>query len=140
VSPRRPALGKKRLRYALPAFVLAGSADLAALTADIPAWPVSPDSSAAAGPARPPAPARRRPLARAAAWAGGCLAIAFSAVWVGANILDPNGLGNPYHPWSSLCRFVAFAAVVTALGIMIHGVGAAVEQRQSRRQLKPADP
>src|SRR5580693_6582380 len=51
-------------------------ADLAALTADIPAGP------AVAGPARPPAPARRRPLARAAAGSGGCLVIAFAAVRV----------------------------------------------------------
>jgi len=106
-------------------------ADLAALTADIPADP------AVVRPACPPAPARRRPLARAAAGSGGCLAIAFAAVWVAANILDPNGLGNPYHPWSRLCLFVAFLAVVTGLGIMIHGVGTAVEQRRSGRQLPP---
>ena len=31
----------------------------------------------------------------------------------------------------------AFFAVVTALGIMIHGVGTAVEQRRSRGQLPP---
>jgi hypothetical protein len=69
-------------------------ADLAALTADIPV------GAAAAAPTRPPAPARRRPLARAAAGSGDCLIIAFAAVWVGADILDPRGLGNPYHPWS----------------------------------------
>ncbi len=108
-------------------------ADLAALTADIPADP------AVVRPARrrPPAPARRRPLARAAAGSGGCLAIAFAAVWVAANILDPAGLGNPYHPWSRLCLLVAFLAVITGLGIMIHGMGIAVEQRHSRRQLPP---
>jgi hypothetical protein len=66
-------------------------ADLAALTTDIPV------GAAAAAPARPPAPARRRPLARAAAGSGGCLVIAFAAVWVGADILDPRGLGNPYR-------------------------------------------
>ena len=106
-------------------------AELAALTADIPAGP------AVAGPTCPSAPARRRPLVRAAAGSGGCLAIAFAAVWVAANILDPNGLGNPYHPWSRLCLFVAVFAVVTAFGIMISGVGTAVEQRHSRRQLPP---
>jgi len=51
-------------------------ADLAALTADIPA------DLAAAGSARPPAPASRRPLARTAAGSGGCLVIAFAAVRV----------------------------------------------------------
>ena len=106
-------------------------AELAALTADIPGGP------AAAGPARPPAPVRRRPLARAAAGSGGCLVIAFAAVWVAANILDPNGLGNPYHPWSRLCLLVAFAAVGAALCILGYGVATSVEQRRSRRQLPP---
>jgi hypothetical protein len=106
-------------------------AELAALTADIPADP------AVARPACPSAPARRRPLLRATAGSGGCLAIAFAAVWVAANILDPDGLGNPYHPWSRLCLFVAVFAVVTAFGIMINGVGTAVEQRRSRRQPPP---
>jgi hypothetical protein len=41
-------------------------ADLAALTTDIP------PTSAATRPERPPAPARRRPLARAVAGSGGC--------------------------------------------------------------------
>jgi len=70
---------------------------LAALTADIPGGPV------VVRPAAPPATTRRRQLAKAAAGSGGCLVIAFSAVWVAANILDPDGLGNPYHPWSRLC-------------------------------------
>jgi hypothetical protein len=108
-------------------------ADLAALTADIPVGPAMVRSARR----RPSAPARRRPLARAAAGSGGCLVIAFAAIWVAANILDPAGLGNPYHPWSRLCLLVAFLAVITGLGIMIHGVGAAVEQRHSRRQLPP---
>jgi len=96
-------------------------AELAALAADIPAVPAAPADPVGAGPVRPPAPARRRPLARAAAGSVGCLVIAFAAVWVGANILDPRGLGNPYHPWSSLCRLVAMAAVLTALGILANG-------------------
>ena len=111
-------------------------ADLAALTADIPAGPAA-ANPAAAGPARPPAPARRRPLARAAAGSGGCLVIAFAAVWVGANILDPRGLGNPYHPWSSLCRLVAVAGIVAALCILGRGVAASSKQRSSRGQLPP---
>ena len=111
-------------------------AELATLTADIPAGPAVAGPSVV-GPACPSAPARRRPLLRATAGSGGCLAIAFAAVWAAANILDPNGLGNPYHPWSRLCLFVAVFAVVTAFGIMINGVGTAVEQRRSRRQLPP---
>ena len=68
-------------------------ADLAALTADIPAAP------ATAGPARTPAPARRRPLARAAVAAGICLLIAVAAIaamWV-ASIADP---GGPDPAWA----------------------------------------
>ncbi len=113
------------------ALVARTRAEMAALTADIPAGP------AAVRPAYPQASARRRPLARAAAGSGGCLVIAFASIWVAANILDPNGLGNPYHPWSRLCLLVAFLAVFTGLGIMIHGVGTAVDQRRSRRQLPP---
>ena len=103
-------------------------ADLAALTADIPA---------AAGPARPPAPARRRPLARAAAGSGGCLVIAFAAVRV-AFIFDPGGAGpDPYHSWAKPFMLLAVVAVLTALGIVVLWVASSVEQRRSRRQLPP---
>src|SRR5215472_15577683 len=88
-------------------------ADLAALTADIPPAPAAPP---AARQARPSAPAHRWPLARAAAKSGGCLAFAFGAVLFAANVLDPNGLGNPYAPWSSLCALAALIAVVVAVG------------------------
>jgi hypothetical protein len=104
-------------------------AELAALTADIPAFP----AAAAAGPARPPAPApvRYRPLARAAAGSGICLLIAAAAVRI-AFLLNPDGPGpSPHHSGGPLCLTVAVCAVFTALGIFIHGVGAAVEQRQS---------
>ena len=122
-------------------------ADLAALTADIPAIPcpapsapaakAAPSAPAAAGLARPPAPARRWPLARAAAKSGGCLGLAFGLILFAANVLDPHGLGNPYHPWSSLCAVVALGLVLTALGIFAMGVATSVEQRRSRRQLPP---
>jgi hypothetical protein len=129
-------------------------ADLAALTADIPAVPSAPAATApaatapaatapaatapaAAGLARPPTPARRRPLARAAAKSGGCLVLSFALVLFAANVLDPHGLGNPYHPWSSLCALVAFGLVLAALGIFATGVATSVEQRRSRRQLPP---
>jgi hypothetical protein len=106
-------------------------ADLAALTADIPGEP------AAAGPARPPAPARHRPLARAAARAGGCLVIAFAASQV-AQRADP---GNTPGTLPGSLAFPSFllanAAVVAALLIVIYGVATAVEQRRSRRQLPP---
>jgi len=108
-------------------------AELAGLTADIP------DGPAAAWPARPPAPASvRRPLARAAAGSGICLVIAAAAVRV-AFLVDSDGPGpNPHQSWAPLCLTVAYLAVLTALGIFIHGVGTAVEQRRSRRQLPGA--
>ncbi len=114
-------------------------ADLAALTSDISASP------AAAPPQRPQAPPRRRhaptqarrrrPLVRAAAGSGACLAFAFGVVLFAAHVLDPNGLGNPYHPWSSLCLLAALAAVFAAVCIAVNGVGTSLEQRRSRRQL-----
>ena len=106
-------------------------ADLAALTADIPPAPVR-----AAAP-RPPAPARRRPLVRAAAGSGGCLVIAFTAMQVAARA-DPGNTPGTLPGSLALPSFlVANAAVFAALFIMIYGVVIAVGQRRSRRQLPP---
>ena len=106
--------------------------ELAALTADIPG------GLAAAGPTRPPAPAPvRRPLAWAAAGSASCLVIAAAAVRI-AFLVDPDRPGpNPHQSWAPLCLTLAYLAVLTALGIFVHGVGTAVEQRQSRKQLPP---
>jgi Domain of unknown function (DUF222) len=93
--------------------------------------------AAAAGLSRPPTQPRRWPLARAAVKSGGCLGLAFALVLFAANVLDPHGLGNPNHPWSSLCLVVALGLVLTALGIFGTGVATSVEQRRSRRQLPP---
>jgi hypothetical protein len=109
-------------------------ADLAALTADIPTAPVTPPAARLAG---PPAPARRWPIARAAAKSGGCLALAFALVWFAANVLDPNGLGNPYAPWSTLCAVAALISVVGAVGLLADGVATSLDQRHARRQLPP---
>jgi hypothetical protein len=108
-------------------------ADLAALTADIPAAPFDPP---AAGPARPSAPARRRPLARAAAGSGGCLVIAVAATKIAFH-LDPGATPTPYDSWAVYFVLIALAAVFTALGILVLGVAASVVQRRSRRQLPP---
>ena len=105
-------------------------ADLAALTADIPAEP------AAARPARPPAPARRRPLARAAAKSGSCLIIAAAAVRV-AFLVDPGTRSTPYQDWAAPMMLLACLAVVAALGILGYGVATSWELRRSRRQLPP---
>ncbi len=88
-------------------------ADLAALTADIPPGPAAP------GPARPPARARRRLLARAAVAAGICLIIAaaaIAAIWVGS-LLDPGGPSGP-GPWFDLMVALAVSGVWAAIGIM----------------------
>ena len=106
-------------------------ADLAALTSDITG------ESAAARPARPPAPARRRPLVRAAAGVGGCLVIAFAAAQV-AQRADPGNTPGTLPGSLAFPSFlVANAAVFAALFFVIYGVVAAVAQRRSRRQLPP---
>ena len=119
-------------------------AELAALTGDIPTALADP---AVAGLARPPAAAgtpaagpslvQRHPVVWAFAGSGGCLAIAFGLVIFAANVLDPRGLGNPYHPGSKLCGLAAFVVLLTGIGILIHGLGTAEEQRRARRQLPP---
>jgi Domain of unknown function (DUF1707) len=127
-------------------------ADLAALTADIPAVPAADVTPRPVGPADvtprpaaptadviawPPAPTRGRPLAKASAASGGLLAFAFGLILFAANVLDPHGLGNPYHPWSRLCAGAAVFTTIAAVMIFVHGVGTSVEQRRARRQLPP---
>ena len=113
-------------------------ADLAALTADIPPRPP------AARSARPPAPVRRRPLARAAAKSGACLIVAAAATWALALLVSEDGHyhgipgANPsYEAWAPLALVLAFAAVCTAIGILGSAVVTSLEQRRSRRQLPP---
>jgi uncharacterized protein DUF1707 len=105
-------------------------AELAGLTADIPAGP------AAAGPARPQAPARRRPLARAAAWSAICLVIAVVGVLVGGQLDDPVH-PSPLEALNPVFNTVAAAAVLAAGLILVNGVTNSMEQRHSRRQLPP---
>jgi DUF1707 SHOCT-like domain len=107
-------------------------ADLAALTADVPA---------AAGTARPPAPVRRRrPLVRAAAGSGGCAVVAFAALRI-FDVIETEPVTAPgpapHHSLALALLVVAVAAVVAALLIMGYGVGASIEMRRSRRQLPP---
>ena len=112
-------------------------ADLATLTADLPAEPAEPAEPAAAGSARPPALARRWPLARAAGKSGICLIIAATAMRL-AFLADPGPPGpTPYHSWAPLCLLIAFSAVLAALGFLGHGVATSLEQRRSRKQLPP---
>jgi hypothetical protein len=114
-------------------------AELAAVTTDIPAvpaTPATPATPAAAGRPRPPSPRRRRPLAKAAAGSGGSLVIAAAAMRV-AFILDPGPEPAPYQSWAKPFVFLAVAAVLTALGILVVGVAMSVQQRRSRGQLPP---
>jgi hypothetical protein len=109
-------------------------AELATLTADLPS------ASTVARPARlvTPAPARRRPLAKAAALSGGSLLIGYGALRLG-NVFDPGGLGpNPYHSLAPLMHMVVFLAVLAALGFLVNGVATSIKQRRSRRQLPPS--
>jgi Domain of unknown function (DUF1707) len=111
-------------------------AELAVLTADIPAVtePI---------PVRPPTAARtrlvqRRPVVWAVAGSGSCLAIAFGLLIFASYILDPSGFGQPHHPGGSLCGLAAFVALLTGLGVFIHGMGTAEEQRRARKKLPSA--
>jgi hypothetical protein len=102
-------------------------AELAALTADLPA-----------GPARPPAAAwtslvQSHPVIWAFAGAASCWGFAFGLIVFAANVLDPVGFGAPQHPGGTLCGLVAFVAMIAGIGIMIHGLGTAEEQRRTRK-------
>jgi uncharacterized protein DUF1707 len=114
-------------------------AELAALTADIraepaAAWLARPPARAASGPARPLVPARR-PLARVAAGAGGCLV--FAAAAVGASfILDPGGPGT-YRPWAGLMLLLAQCAAIAGVCILRSGVVTSLPQRRSGRRSPP---
>jgi len=114
-------------------------AELAALTADIPparaASRAGPPARAASGPARPLVPARRRPLVRAAAGSGVCLALAAAAVWA-SFILDPGGAGAD-RSWAGLMLLLAQYAVIAGARILWSGVAASAQQRRLGRQLPP---
>jgi DUF1707 SHOCT-like domain len=110
-------------------------AELAALIGDIPGDLVAGPTVARPLAAARPSLVQRRPVVWAIAGSGSCMALAFGAIMLAAHVLDPNGLGNPYHPWSNLCGLVAFVAIITGLGILIHGLGTAEDQRRARRQI-----
>jgi uncharacterized protein DUF1707 len=128
-------------------------ADLAALTADIPAEPVAAKPAAVVpalavptpaepvaappGPARPPAPAIRRPLAKAAAGSGVCLIIAAAAILIGGHIAEAGSGPSPHHSLVGALFLLALFAVMTALLTVGLGVVTSIEQRRSRRQLPP---
>jgi hypothetical protein len=106
-------------------------AELAFLTADIPVG--------AAGPATPATPGRR-PLVRAAASSGGCLAFAFAILVAGGRLDRPGPGPGPGQSWASLCVFVALAAVIAAVYIVAMGVAAWDEERVSRQRQRGGPP
>jgi Domain of unknown function (DUF1707) len=123
-------------------------ADLAALTADLPAESTAAGSALAgsagadpalADPAGSPVPAIRRPMARAAVISGTCLAVAIAAMRL-AFYLDPESGPpgpSPDQPWAKWCILLAFIAVIVGLFALGLGAATSVAQRRSRRQLPP---
>ena len=116
-------------------------ADLAALSADIPAKAAEP-VAAPSGPARPlaqpPASAIRRPLAKAAAASGVCLVVVAAARQLN-NHFDPGGPGpDPHHSLGAMCFLVGVIALMAALFILGTGIVISIEQRRSGR--KPPRP
>jgi DUF1707 SHOCT-like domain len=111
------------------ALVARTCAELAALTADIP------PARAAPKPTRPLVVTRPRPLARTAAWSGGCLALAAAAVWA-SFILDPGGAGAD-RTWAGLMILLAQYAAIAGVWILWSGVATSVQQRRLGRQLPP---
>ena len=109
-------------------------ADLAALTADLPAELVTAAAAAAAVPAAP-APGIRRPMAWAAAIAGVCVVIAV-AVLLGVGHLDSGAYGPNGILVGELLSLavILFGTALSALGI---GAVVSIEQRRARRQLPP---
>ena len=122
-------------------------ADLAALTADIPAGAVEPvttvpapavPAAAPPGPARPPVPPIRRPMAKAVAVSGVCLVLA-TASRFGVERFDPAGPGpNPHHSLGAAFFLLAFVAIVVALFVMGLGVFTSIEQRRSGKESRGA--
>ena len=98
-------------------------AELAAVTADIPAGPAVVEP--AAGPASTPA----RTLAKAALRAGMCLLVAFALVGVAFLTQEEN--------MAVLAFFSLVAAVIAASGFLGYGVVDAWQERRSRGQLPP---
>jgi hypothetical protein len=122
-------------------------ADLAALTADLPAEPAAAEpvtavpARAVPAPAEPaearPGPAIRRPLVTAAAASGACLVIATAAMRT-AFYFDPGGAGpDPRHSLAKPFVFLALIAFMAALSVVVLGVATSIAQRRSRRQLPP---
>ena len=104
-------------------------AELAALTADIPAGP--PATRPPRQPARPQNPPKQpHPLRHAAIGSASCLIVAFLALWYCVSLGDQNS-------WAGGLFLLACLAVMAVPGIIGYGIVDAVAARRSRRQLPP---
>ena len=123
-------------------------ADLAALTADLPAEQVTAVPAhaerATAGPppvewaTAPPVPAARRPMARAATVSGVCLAVALAAVVALGDVIAVGPSASPPAGWLLAGLFyLAAISVITAVSALGAGAIASIGQRRSRGQLPP---
>jgi hypothetical protein len=102
-------------------------AELAALTADIPAGP--PAARPPRQPARPQnRPKQPHPVRNAAIGSASCLTVAAAAFLYGASLDDHN------TGWFLLLTLLAFMTVPC---IIVHAATTSVQQRRSRRQLPP---
>jgi hypothetical protein len=114
-------------------------ADLTALIADLPPLPPWPGPDPA-GPVRPPAAARRWPLARATAKSALCLILAFTSMWTGAMIDEETPGPHPYDTGPKLLYLLSIALIIMAFCILTAGAATAVEQRHARRKQPPQPP
>ena len=104
-------------------------AELAALTADLPAGP--PAARPPRQPARPQnQPKQPHPLRHAAIGSASCLIFAFLAFWYCVSLAGQNS-------WAGGLLLLAILAVVAAPGIIGYGIVDAVAARRTRRQLPP---
>jgi hypothetical protein len=102
-------------------------AQLAVLTADIPAGPL------ATRPPRQPARPQNRPkqtqlMRNAAMGSVSCLTVAFLAFWYGASLDDHN---------TPIFLFLTLVAVIAAAGLFGSGIVGVLQARRSHRQLPP---
>jgi DUF1707 SHOCT-like domain len=113
-------------------------AQLAALTADLPAMSALAEVAEAEEVPASPAAVVRRPMVRAAAAAGICLVVAAVAAILFA-LCDPEGNG-PYSSLAGGFFILAILSVMTAVTFMGFGITGSIQQRLSRTRLPPPPP
>jgi hypothetical protein len=102
------------------AFGSATYAELAALTADLPAMPPAAQSP------KPSRPQGKQPVLRPSRWMGVATA-AYAGAWAYELFLSPHGGDNPWFPPLIIGGFLIY------LGILIASVGEIIVNRQDKR-------